>query len=123
MLSRNERRRRRHKEWFHLYEVEYFIRREYPGCPEFAVRYFAHAMCTTPKNWRGVSVAVAVDATIQNMLRHELTDYDQMMMVGVPRKEARRRVQPKIDAMIAAWQQKPAAITSTGSREPSGSAP
>lgn len=106
LRSRAERRRDRYKQWFHIYVVEYFIRDEYPGCPEFAVRHFAHAVCTTPKNWRGASVADAVDATIQNMLRHELTDYDQLMLVGVRRKEARRRVQPRIDAMLGKWKMK-----------------
>ncbi|WP_296085427.1 DUF2293 domain-containing protein [uncultured Agrobacterium sp.] len=100
---RRERQRRKHKQWFHLYEVEYFIRDEYPRCPEFAVVRFAHQVCTEPKNWRGVSIAVAVDHVIQNMLRHELTDYDQLLLVGVKRKEARARVKPKISAMIRQW--------------------
>lgn len=99
-----QRQRRRYTQWFHQYEVEYFIRREYPGCPEFAVVRFAHLVCTEPKNWRGVSIAAAVDHVIQNVLRHELTDYDQMLLVGVRRKEARLRVQAKIAAMIAIWQ-------------------
>ncbi len=103
MVSRAERRRRRYKQWFHQFEIEYFIRQEYPGCPEFAVVYFATYICTTPKNWRDLPLASAVDVTIQNELRHQLTDYDQLMLAGVRRKEARRRVQPKIDAMIASW--------------------
>ncbi len=36
-------------------------------------------------------------------IQRQITDSDQLMLVGVPRKEARRRVQPKIDAMIASW--------------------
>ncbi len=103
MKSRSQRRRDRYRQWFHLYEVEYFIRREYLACPEFAVRYFASFICTEPKNWNHAPLAEAVDRTIQNFLRHQLTDYDQLTLVGVRRKEARRRVQPKIDAMIAAW--------------------
>lgn len=107
MLSRSQRRKirqqRRNKLCFHLYEVEYFIRREYPGCPEFAVVRFAHQVCTEPKNWRGVSLEDAVDHVMQNTLRHELTDYDQLLLVGVRRKDARLRVKPKIDAMILAW--------------------
>lgn len=64
---------------------------------------FAHQICTEPKNWRGASIEVAVAHVIENTLRHELTDYDQMLLVGVRRKEARLRVKPKIDAMIAVW--------------------
>ena len=103
MFSRRERQRRRHKQWYQLDEVEAFIRREYPGCPEFAVRYFAVYICETPKNWRDAPLAVAVETTIQNELRHRHTDYDQLLLVGVRRKEARQRVQPKIDAMCAVW--------------------
>ncbi|MDK4731566.1 DUF2293 domain-containing protein [Rhizobium sp. CNPSo 3490] len=32
-----------------------------------------------------------------------MTDYDQLLLEGVEREEARRRVQPRINAMIAAW--------------------
>ncbi|EHH03364.1 hypothetical protein ATCR1_21320 [Agrobacterium tumefaciens CCNWGS0286] len=100
---RKERRERRNRQWFHQYEVEYFIRREYPRCPEAAVLYYAREICTRPKNWKGVSIEAAVDVTIQNHLRHEFTDYDQMLMVGVHRKDARQRVQPRVRAMMASW--------------------
>nr|WP_245441100.1 hypothetical protein [Neorhizobium sp. T7_12] len=30
-----------------------------------------------------------------------------MLLVGVDREEARRRVQPKVNAMIASWRQVP----------------
>jgi hypothetical protein len=100
---RRERRQRRYKQHFHQYEVEYFIRREYPGCPEFAVVRFASQICTEPKNWRDATIPEAVDHTMQNTLRHQLTDYDQLLLVGIRRKEARRRVQPKVDAFLASW--------------------
>nr|KZA97511.1 hypothetical protein A4A59_04800 [Rhizobium leguminosarum] len=87
-------------------EVEEFIRGEYPACPEFAVAYFASKICTVPKNWRNASVAEAVEVTMQNELRHQLTDYDQLMLLAVRRKEAQRRVQPKISAMIAGWKKR-----------------
>ncbi|MBB3568726.1 DUF2293 domain-containing protein [Rhizobium sp. BK491] len=83
--------------------MEYFIREHFPGCPEVAVSFFAYKICTTPKNWAGATIADAVDLTMQNHLRHEFTDYDQLLMVGVQRKEARYRVQPKVNAMIAMW--------------------
>lgn len=103
MKTRSERRRERRKQWFDQAEVEDFIRREFPRCPDFAVAYFATQICTVPKNWRGAPIGEAVDVTMQNELRHQLTDYDQLLLVGVRRKEARRRVQPKIQAMIASW--------------------
>ncbi|RVG95993.1 DUF2293 domain-containing protein [Sinorhizobium meliloti] len=107
MKTRAERRRERKRQWFSQDEVEDFIRREYPGCPEVAVVHFATHICTVPKNWRSAPVATAVDVTMQNELRHQFTDYDQLMLVGVQRKEARRRVQPRVDAMIEAWKKRP----------------
>ncbi|NSY48598.1 DUF2293 domain-containing protein [Agrobacterium tumefaciens] len=101
--QRRERQRRRYKQWFHQYEVEYFIRRVYPACPEFAVVYFADQVCNVPKNWRDAPIAVAVEVTMQNFLRHQFTDYEQLLLVGVRRKEARRRVQQKIDSIVTAW--------------------
>ncbi|MEH7850190.1 DUF2293 domain-containing protein [Rhizobium laguerreae] len=108
MKTRAERRRERRKRWFIQAEVEEFIRGEYPACPEFAVAYFATRICTVPKNWRSAPIAEAVEVTMQNELRHQLTDYDQLMLVGVRRKEARRRVQPAVSAMIAIWKNHPA---------------
>jgi len=37
-----------------------------------------------------------------------MTDYDQLLLVGVERDDARRRVQGKIDIMLAQWKKKPA---------------
>ncbi len=101
--QRRERQRRRYKQWFHQYEVEYFIRDEYPRCPEFAVVYLASCICTEPKNWTGVTIAEAVDHVMQCELRHLMTDYDQLMLEGVKPSEARRRIQPIVNAMILVW--------------------
>lgn len=57
----------------------------------------------SPENWQGVSIEAAVDATMQNYLRHEFTDHDQMLIVGVHRKHARQRVKPQVQAMMASW--------------------
>ncbi|MBB3521123.1 DUF2293 domain-containing protein [Rhizobium sp. BK456] len=111
MKTRAQRRRERKKQWFVQAEVEEFIRRKYPACPEFAVVYFATRICTVPKNWRSAPTAEAVDVTMQNELRHQMTDYDQLMLVGVRRKEARRRVQPKINSMIELWKRRASSIT------------
>ncbi|WP_245339497.1 DUF2293 domain-containing protein [Rhizobium sp. CIAT894] len=106
MKTRAERRRDRRRQWFVQAEVEAFIRREYPACPELAVVYFATYICTVPKNWRSAPIATAVDVTMQNELRHQMTNYDQLMLVGVRRKEPRRQVQPKVNAMIAIWKKR-----------------
>ena len=36
-------------------------------------------------------------------IRHEDTDYDQLLMSGVPRDEARDRIRPAIDRILASW--------------------
>lgn len=105
--SRGERRRLRKRRWFDQAEVEAYIREAYPACPDFAVTYYANYICTVPKNWRGAPIATAVEVTIENELRHQHTDYDQLTMVGVRRKAARQRVQPRIDAIVAGWKALP----------------
>lgn len=61
---------------------------------------------------------MAVGITMQNVLRHLLTDYDHMLLVGVDREEARRRVQPKVNAMIASWKRPPTAEPVTEKADP-----
>jgi hypothetical protein len=36
-------------------------------------------------------------------IRHEDTDYDELLMAGVEREEARSRIRDKIDAVLLAW--------------------
>jgi len=36
-------------------------------------------------------------------IRHEDTDYDDLLMSGVPREEARDRIRPAIDRILAVW--------------------
>ncbi len=81
--------------------VEKHIRKKHPGCPDFAVTYFVNEIAG--KDWRNATIGMAVGITMQTVLRHRMTDYDQMLLCGVEREEARRRVQPRVNAMIAAW--------------------
>jgi hypothetical protein len=36
-------------------------------------------------------------------IRHEDTDYDDLLMSGVSREEARERIKPAIDRVLLAW--------------------
>ena len=36
-------------------------------------------------------------------VRHQDTDYDALLMSGIPRDEARDRIRPAIDRILAAW--------------------
>ncbi|MDX1221188.1 DUF2293 domain-containing protein [Sinorhizobium medicae] len=73
----------------------------HPGCPQFAVEYIAEQIAA--KTWRRATLGMAIGITMQNLLRHEMTDYDTLLLMGVGRVEARRRVQPKVNAMLRVW--------------------
>ncbi len=86
--------------------IEKHIRRKHPGCPDFAVAFFVGEIAG--KEWKGVSIGKAAGITMQTTIRHMMTDYDQMILCGVDREEARRRVQPKVNAMIGSWKKRKA---------------
>lgn len=77
------------------------IKARHPKCPDFAVSFFAEEV--VKKAWSDAPLGMAVGITMQNVIRHLMTDYDQLLLCGVNREEARRRVQPRINAMIAQW--------------------
>jgi hypothetical protein len=45
------------------------------------------------------AVRIAVVASV----RHEDTGYDQLLMSGVPRADARDQVRPDVDQVLDAW--------------------
>lgn len=57
-------------------------------------------------DWNGATIDAAVGITMQTTLRHTMTRYDTLLLEGVDREAARRTVQPKINAMIGAWQKR-----------------
>lgn len=86
---------------FDVEAVRRHIARFHPGCPQFAIEYIAEQVAA--KAWRGATVGKAVGITMQNLLRHEMTDYDTLLLRGMSRVEARRLVQPRVNAMLRAW--------------------
>lgn len=80
------------------------IRRKHPGCPDFAVAYFSEEIAR--KEWKGATLGKAVGITMQNFLRHQMTDYETLLLTGMDRKDARVRVQPRINAMLKVWRKK-----------------
>ncbi|MEQ1403593.1 DUF2293 domain-containing protein [Neorhizobium sp. Rsf11] len=92
---------------FPLAAIEQHIRYHHPGCPDFAVSYFSNEIAQ--KEWLDAPLGQAVGITMQSFLRHEMTDYDTLLLHGMERAEARRRVQPRIDAMLKIWRKKPKA--------------
>lgn len=90
---------------FNVEDVCRHIRRKHPGCPDFAVDFFSREVAS--KDWNGCKLGTAVGITMQSILRHQMTDYDQLLLIGMDRSEAKRRVQPRINAMIATWRKNP----------------
>ncbi len=88
------------------------IRKKHPGCPDFAVTYMAQEI--SGRSWEGVSLGRAVGITMQGILRHKMTDYDALLLEGVHRNEARKRVQPRVEAMLGAWLEPPVGNTENG---------
>ncbi|MGR9178455.1 DUF2293 domain-containing protein [Rhizobium leguminosarum] len=83
------------------------IRKEHPGCPDFAIDYIAEVIAS--REWKGAKLGMAVGIVMQTTLRHLMTEYETLLLHGVDRIAARRLVQPKIDAMLAVWNRQPEA--------------
>ncbi|MCB5203172.1 DUF2293 domain-containing protein [Neorhizobium sp. T786] len=78
------------------------IRKKHPGCPEFAVEFLAKEV--SGKKWTpGVKLGRAVGITMDGLLRHQMTEYETLLLHGVDREEARKRVQPRVEAMLGIW--------------------
>lgn len=89
--------------------LEAEILRLFPGCPpERAARIAAHASAKgsgrVGRTAAGRSLERgAVTAAVRAAVRHVDTDYDALLMSGVPRHQARTRVAPAIEAVLLAW--------------------
>lgn len=90
---------------FAVDDVRNHIKYHHPGCPEFAVDFFAAEVAG--RTWGKCTIGKAVGIVIQTFVRHHMTDYDQLLLVGIDREEAKRRVQPRINAMLATWRKHP----------------
>jgi hypothetical protein len=86
---------------FSLPKIKRHLCRHHPGCPAFAIDYFANEIAN--RDWGGASLGQAVGITLQTFLRHQMTEYDTLLLHGMDRSEARRRVQPKVNAMLKHW--------------------
>jgi hypothetical protein len=85
------------------------IIRLFPGCPpERAAAIAAHAGARSSgrvgRSAAGRSLDPdAVTLAVVASVRHSDTDYDQLLMSGLPRPDARDRVRPDIQAVLEAW--------------------
>lgn len=89
------------------------IRRLFPGCPAGRAEAIAQHAGLRGSGRVGRSAAGraldedAITLAVIASMRHEDTDYDSLLMSGLPRADARDRVRPAIDRVLAAWARSP----------------
>lgn len=85
------------------------IRRLLPGCPEDRARAIAAHASVRGSGRVGRSAAgralteVAVVSAVVASVRHVDTPYDQFLMSGLPRHEARQRIAAGVEAVLRGW--------------------
>jgi hypothetical protein len=85
------------------------IRRLFPGCPPQRARAIAAHASARGSGRVGRSAAGralsegAVASAVAASVRHLETPYDQLLMSGVPRHEARRRIRAEVETVLQGW--------------------
>ncbi|MEU8590304.1 DUF2293 domain-containing protein [Streptomyces sp. NPDC048664] len=85
------------------------IRRLFPGCPPQRAHTIAAHASTRGSGRVGRSAAgraltaQAVTAAVRASVRHTETPYDHLLMTGVPRPEARRRIADAVESVLREW--------------------
>ncbi len=95
------------------------IVRLFPGCPaDRAVAIATHASVRGSGRVGRTAAGraldeLAVSVAVRAAVRHTDTEYDALLMAGVPRFAARARLAPRIDAILDGWRTPPPAQAST----------
>lgn len=83
----------------------------FPGCPPDRAESIARHAGARRSGRVGRTAAGraleerAVTAAVVASVRHTDTDYDELLMSGVPRQSAREQVRERIDAVLTTWRQ------------------
>lgn len=83
--------------------------RLYPRCPETEAREIAEHTAERGSGRVGRSAAGreldphALELAVRAHVRHAHTNYDELLMSGIERLEARARVQEEVDRVLAGW--------------------
>jgi hypothetical protein len=86
---------------------------QFPGCPSDRAERVARQAATRSSGRVGRSAAgralepQAVRLAVIASIRHEDTDYEDLLMQGVERVDARHRVRNQIDDVLSRWLQSP----------------
>jgi hypothetical protein len=99
------------------------IREIYRGCPPERPEQIASHACQKYSGRVGRSAAAkrldkeAVQLAVVAHVRHEETQYDELLARGVERRDARDRVREDVDRVLSGWCKRRPALRSEGSRE------
>ncbi|GBE53444.1 hypothetical protein BMS3Bbin14_01938 [bacterium BMS3Bbin14] len=86
------------------------VRELYPGCPAGRDKVVAEHACRKYSGRVGRSAAAkeldgnAVRLAVIAHIRHQETDYDELLFKGLDRGEARERVRRRVDDILDKWQ-------------------
>jgi hypothetical protein len=87
------------------------IRARYPACPTDAELAIAEHACEKYSGRVGRSSAAkdlsqeAIDLAVRAHVRHRLTRYDELLMLGRKRDEARAAVQGEVEEILLDWRE------------------
>jgi hypothetical protein len=96
------------------------IGRLFPRCPAGRAEAIARHTSLRGSGRVGRSAAgrslgeEAITLAVVASVRHEDTEYDSLLMCGVSREEARDRIRPAVDCVLAAWAQPPRSSSRAG---------
>jgi hypothetical protein len=85
------------------------IRRLFPHCPALRAEAIARHASLRGSGRVGRSAAgrsldeEAITLAVVASVRHEDTDYDSLLMSGIGREDARDRIRPAVDRVLAVW--------------------
>lgn len=94
-------------------EMAAAIRREFPGSPPERAEQIAAHTATRGSGRVGRSAAGrglesgAIELAVRASIRHRETDYDELLMAGLDRAEARERIHGEVDEVLARWRDPP----------------
>lgn len=88
------------------------IRQLYPGCPPARPEQIASHACQKYSGRVGRSAAAkrlddeAVQLAVVAHVRHDETPYDELLVRGVERRDARDRVREQVDHVLSRWRER-----------------
>jgi hypothetical protein len=88
------------------------IRQLYPGCPPGRLEQIASHACQKYSGRVGRSAAAkrldeeAVQLAVVAHVRHDETHYDELLVRGIERRDARDRVREDVDRVLSGWRKR-----------------